>query len=141
MSEHTEMLLRCTCPPLSHVRSPIGTKRHCSPVKISLQHTRCPSTAIAVDDLDDGAVFRQQLQLDGSFQRGRHPAIGVQYGRILREHGYRSGAQRSFARVRLFTNTSVHAGVVSIHTGQCPRRLFISVVGYSRRDLHWDRGR
>ena len=109
MSVHAERPLSCTCPPLSHARSPIGTKHHFSAVKISLQQTSCPPTAIAVDDLDDGAVFCQQLQqFDGSFQRGRRPTIGVQYGRIPR------GTSRDF----FCGLSSLPARLVSLRAGR-----------------------
>ena len=44
---HVERPLSCTCPPLSHVRSPIGTKRHSSAVKTRPRPTglgECPSS-------------------------------------------------------------------------------------------------
>ncbi len=65
-------------PPIVPCALPDRHETHFSAVKISLQKTSCPPTVMAVDDLADGAVFCQRLQLDGSFQRGRHAAAGVE---------------------------------------------------------------
>ena len=75
---HIERPHLCTCPPLSHVHSPIGTNRHFSAVKISLQPTCCPPRGIAVDDHADGAIFRPWLHLDNLLQRSRYAARGVE---------------------------------------------------------------
>ena len=62
VSAHVEWPLSCTCPPLSHVRSPIGTKPHFSAVKISLhQPLRLPSAFTVNHDLE-GATFRRWLR-------------------------------------------------------------------------------
>ena len=77
MSVHVERPLLCTCSPLSHVHSPIGTKRHFSVVNISLQLTRYPPRARIVDDLAAGVNFRPWWQLDSPLQRGRATALGI----------------------------------------------------------------
>ena len=75
MSVYIERLPLCTCPQLSHVHSPIGTKRQFSAVKISLQQTRCPLSAIAVDGHAHGANFYPWSLLDSPFQHGRYAAV------------------------------------------------------------------
>ena len=50
---HVERPIFRTFPPLFHVHSPIGTKRHISAVEVSRQPMRCTSPGIVVDDLDD----------------------------------------------------------------------------------------
>ena len=80
MSVHTEWPLSCTCPPLSHVRSPIGTEHHFSAVKISLhQPLRLPSAFTADHDLD-GAILDHRWQHERPLQRGRNGMKGKTIG-------------------------------------------------------------
>ncbi len=80
---------------MSHLHSPI---RHETPL-------------FSGQDLD-GAILDSGLHREHPVQCGRHPAIGVHYGCIPRERGYRSGAQRGFARVRLIVDVSVYCETV-----------------------------
>ena len=81
---HVEKPLSCTCPPLSHVRSPIGTEHYFSVVKISLhQRFRLPSAFTVNHDLE-GATFRRWLPLDRPLQGGPHPAVGVEQALVGR---------------------------------------------------------
>ena len=74
---HVEKPLSCTCPPLSHVRSPIGTQHHFSAVKISLhQPLRLPS-AFTVDHDMAGAILDHRLQHERPLQWGRNGMKGT----------------------------------------------------------------
>ena len=77
---HIEEPLSCTCPPLSHVRFPIGTKHHFSAVKISLhQPLRLPSAFTLNHDLD-GAILDHRLQHERPLQWGRNCMNGKTIG-------------------------------------------------------------
>ena len=77
---HIERPLSCTCPPLSHVHSPIGTTPRFYAVKKRLQKPlRLPSAFTVNPDLD-GAILDHRLQHERPLQWGRNGMKGKTIG-------------------------------------------------------------